>query len=369
MVLKTTMAYKKSSVLLLVALLAACGGDDSNKKTDKKMDDSDSANAVKSLSVNASSRTSWAYVDLDTKKVLELSDEQALKSDVWDIKMQRTSVYANSGGSNKGSVSVALADAQDEFYNNGKAVKEKFVNATADAYEDDLKRTYTNLEFKTDSLAPAIKNWYNYSTESHTISANTEQAYIIVHASGKAYSKLKITKASSAGLSLSYNLQIQGQDTFSTTASTLDANIEEGKTNVCVDLDAKTVVDCASNDWDLNYEYNKAKRKINLWTNGGVKGSGKGKAFTTKASSLSKIDSATNGGQHSYSSYAKADGAVSVFSKNKWYQYNVNGNHKISPNFRTYIVNTGKKKYALQIVSYESLGETGTPSIHFVEHE
>lgn len=365
------------STAVLSLALTGCGSDSNDSNDTKK----DSATAdFSSLKVNASSRETWAYVNLDRQQTVTLTAEQAASSKDWHLAFRRNTVRSNGGASGNGNVQVAVADAQDEFYSNGKPVNNVFLNATASQYEADLKKSYeiSGLTFVQDANKPAIKgsDWYTYNRQTHTLSANTSNAWLVRHADGKAYSKFyfaSLTPQRDRTYRVELKLETQAANTnqFAGGEQTLTAAMSQGQSALCLDLDTKAKVDCdsAATVWDLRLEISRSG--TGLWTNGGVFGKGNGAAFgpQTKADAAALTSATTINGRDIKSHYS-ADRAESAFDSSSWYAYNLSGRHQLTPNYRTYLIDTDKTseasaKYTLQVINYYGLGESGTPEIRF----
>jgi len=140
----------------------------------------------------------------------------------------------------------------------------------------------------------------------------------------------------------------------------------------CFDFDSNTSVACNSTDWDIKVEI--AGRDFNIWTNGGVSGDGDGAAFGPVAAADAALYTAATiapGSGTDISRHYIADANASAFTENAWYAYNLEGNHKLWPNYRTYLVDidstdNNSAVYKLQLTSYyDELGLSGHPSIRF----
>lgn len=367
---------------LLMAMMAAvaltgCGSDsDSDDSSDN---DSDVA-AYTTLQVNAASYTDWQYVDLESGAVLTLTAEEAAASTEWDIALRRTAIMLNGGDSGPGSVQAAVADAQDEFYDDEDAANASvFLNADADIEAEALSVAYdtSTLTYQADANEPATTDWYSYDFTTHTISADTSVGYLLRHADAATYSKVFITAVDSSGISLSYVTQAADTVQFAETEVTFSATFADDASSsdatlICLDLDTAAAVDCdSSDDWDWMYQYDAANRAVNIWTNGGVYGSGSAAVFGPISSTdLADYTSATNVNGYDISSHYSTDSSTGLFAEQSWYAYNLEGAHKLWPNFRTYLIDLDSSdessaQIALQVSDYYSLGDSGSPEIRF----
>lgn len=356
-------------------LLSGCGGDDDGHDKNSASDDAGNKDFTK-LAINAASYTDWQYVNLSRGEKVILTAEEAKTSTDWHLALRRTEIKINGGVSGAGKGKGALAATPDGFYDaEGNAVVSVFTNADADIQAQALRAEYdlSGLTFKADSYVPVIQgaDWYIYNGATHQISANTANGWLIRHADGATYSKFVLDAVSYGAITLTYETQAADTTQFAGGEKQLTATVADGSTELCLDFDNQTAADCAGSDWELRYEVNPAARAINLWSNGGVYGDGQGAVFgAIPATELAEYTSATLVNNTSIAAHYRADSASSIFSDSSWYAYNLNGAHKLWPNFRTYIIDTdssaeSSEKFAVQISSYYSLGSSGSPEIRF----
>lgn len=365
--------------LLMTALassiiLTGCGSDDSDSSSNSNTPDN-SAKSWQSLQVNAADYVAWRYVSLTDGKVLELDDAAAATSTDWHLAFRRTSIKLNGGVSGSGKVAGALADAQTEFYSEDEPSASVFTNASADAEAAALDVAYdvSTLTFAKDTYKHAFDDFYSYNFQTHQISAKTDTFWMLRHADGKTYSKLTIDALSYGNVTLNYVTQAAETSQFTDTQQTLTAAFAEGQTRLCLDLDTKAAVDCTSSadSWELMYEVNTAQRITRMWTNGGVEGSGNAGVFgNLDIANKDSYTSATNSNGRDISRHYSTDSSSSVFTEHGWYAYNLSGQHKLWPNFRTYLIDldnddSSSAQYTVQVVDYYSLGASGSPEIRF----
>jgi hypothetical protein len=366
--------YQSFSVLMAAVLLASCGSSD-----DSDSDDSDSGAedvSYSSLQINAADYDAWVYVSLTTGATLDLTDEEAATSTDWQLAFRRTAIKLNGGVSGSGNVQVALADAQDEFYDDdGAADVSVFTNAVADTEAAALEVSYDTsaLTFSTDANEAAWADWYEYDTSTHQIAANTTVGWLLRHADGETYSKVFLDVASYTDITARFTTQAADTAQFAGTEQSVSATFADDATMLCLDLDSASEVDCDENsaDWDLLYEVDTSNRAINIWTNGGVYGDGDGAVFgSIDATELADYTSATLVDSYDISSHYSEDSSSNPFSDDSWYAYNLNGGHLLWPNFRTYLIDTDSTDdsasyFTLQVSDYYSLGASGSPEIRF----
>ncbi|HBA34951.1 MAG TPA: hypothetical protein DCZ12_12535, partial [Gammaproteobacteria bacterium] len=128
-------------------------------------------------------------------------------------------------------------------------------------------------------------------------------------------------------------------------------------------------VDCTTESagWDVMVEVSTSGYEWNMWTNGGIRGSGQeGGSYGTIQSTDFNYTGVGDGQGLFPERYLEADAPTGVFIENSWYAYNLAGNHKLWPNYRVFAVGTGSAIYKLQFLSYyDETGESGNLTIRF----
>lgn len=375
--------------LLAAASISACSSSTSEPPSATET----LSDSFSSMLINASSTDSYTYVNLITGEDLNLSDAQAESSDNWHIAFKRVGVKLNGGDSGPGSVSGALAAAQEDFYDGDTPDANIFLNATAASEEEHLLATYDlgTLEFINDSNTPAIQasretngavtdlGWYNYDYDTHAVSLNDENWWIVRSNTGDSYAKFHATafaydRNTTLDVTFTFEVQDEGETAFTDTA-TFNASVATSGGSDCFDFDTNSAVLCSSGDWDIKLEIN--GYAWNLWTNGGVSGEGSGAAFgplsTADANAYTRGDQDPAGSTTAYSFIT--DISEGVFS-NTWYAYNLQGMHKLYPNYRTYLIDTApgveeSPKFTLQLTNYydPTTDASGYITIRYAELE
>jgi hypothetical protein len=378
---------KTSSLALAISALAitGCSDSDNNNPIDQEQQEDQQQeellpeSSFETTTIDASDYDNYKYFNLTTGELVELSADSAATSTAWHIGLRRTGIIVNGGDSGSGNVEAALAAAQDDFYDaEGAADANVFMNATADSEEEHLLATYdlTSLEFSADAIVSAIEGiktdedgdgiydygWYNYDSSSHQTSLNSDNWWMLKSNGGASYAKFHATAYDrSEGLAATFEffVQAEGETVFSDTAVTFDLSIPSTGGVACFDFDTGTTVDCeTSTEWDLQVDF--PGRSPNLWVNGGVTADGNGAAFGPFTSeAIAEYDSGNVKDGTDFSRHYSSDSSEGVFSENSWYAYSLAGNHKLWPNFRTYIVDTdttdeAAAKYKLQVINYYS---------------
>jgi hypothetical protein len=206
------------------------------------------------LSIDASSRDTFVYVDLDTRAVVTVDDPAT--DTVWDLALQRTLIRTNSGTSGPGA---------------GGALAREGV-----AYED-VTRTGT-LGFEVDheeasgmpgapptSVSPLLGSWYDYDFTTHVVTPK-DITYVVRGATGS-YARLRIWRWEGGVFALSIEpVEVEPE--------TVEITVDASTTGVWsyVDLHRGAVVEVsdAATDtaWDLGLS------RTAMRTNSGPSGPG-----------------------------------------------------------------------------------------------
>jgi hypothetical protein len=165
--------------LLVLVLLSACAPDlrqdfpfDGQPPSGNFIEFQDQGNGSQYLTVDATSKTSYAYLDLDT--MAEINAESTLDPNAWDLSFQRYKVSGNSGSSGPGTVEIAVLTGADY---------DALTQAPADGYQRDGQYTVIGGD--------ANGGWYFYDLNVHKLSSRSELTYA-VRSTGGAYFKLKM---------------------------------------------------------------------------------------------------------------------------------------------------------------------------------
>ncbi|PID63927.1 MAG: hypothetical protein CSB44_00195 [Gammaproteobacteria bacterium] len=311
----------------------------------------------------------WTYYDISNATVLDLSDEAAASSNEWDIAFKRNNVILNGGVSGNGQVKGGIVDAQLDFYNEeNEPLKDVFMAATAENELAALTEAtdMSAVEFLSDHYVANIvgtgqtgdNSWFLYDPSTHQLSANADAWFAVRGASGDSYAKLHVTDIQTNERQVTTELFIQGAgaSNFDTNTTTWVASpgAEGGK--VCYDFETMGEMDCdsAADSWDLQLDISADGRSWNLWTNGGVYGSGdSGGSFGPMDAALA-TDTVNGASVPNWFD----DTTGGVFADYPWYVYNLNGSHRLWPNFRVYAIETPEGTYKLQLVGYYDEGAT-----------
>ncbi|KZZ59977.1 MAG: HmuY family protein [Oleiphilaceae bacterium] len=378
------MTNQKKLLTLAVssAVLVGCGGSGSSSVVGS--DES----VTPTTQIDASSYTDYTYFNLETGSEVSLTAAEAAASTAWHIGFRRNGAILNGGTSGIGNVEGALAAAQDDFYSGDDADVNVFLNASDAIEEEHLLASYDTslLTFVSDSENLAVSgDWYNYQHvgggNPPNTSANSDNSWLIRSAEGDSYARMKATyflyDYAHAEVTFEFDVQAQGTSQILDSNESFVVNVMPGQSE-CYDFDTAAEVACSDASWDVQFELPAPPaRGFNVRTNGGISGSGNGGVFgpltTTDAEAYTSATMAPGSGRDISNHYV-TDSNASIFTANEWYAYNLEGNHKLWPNYRTYTIDTDAtdadaKVYNLQIINYyDGTGTSGYPTIRFVEN-
>lgn len=338
--------------LALSSLVVGCGGGSSSSNDDNSNNTTkDNASYV---TLNAS--TNEAFLDL-------ASGHSVNKSDAWHIGYKKYRGFiVNSGISGTGSITGCTAKHYPQLYTAAnKPIKAEFKKLTSENTLADFNAVNKSScsDFKQDSLKTAIamKDWLvaNYTSGAPTFTAKAGNGWIVRSASketaGKhAYAKVSVKtvtyKLSPAkrAIVLKSNLW-DGSNAFGTdrTSPELDFSTER----VYWDLEDNTKV-TANDNWDLSIVKNGMSWDIQL--NSSVSGTGKA-AVGVLLKPLNSITDPTDTKQVYKYFVDGAKGALQTPGNYGPLEYGVYGQHKMTPNFSTYLFKDGSKIYKMQVLN------------------
>lgn len=308
-----------STILSSNLLLSACTGESDNQKT--------TYFDTEQITLNSSKKT--AYLNI-------ISGKEVNEDEEWHISVNRLNISLNEN------VETALGDNQDEFYQDDTTPDiNVFLNAIP---EDELNNLYQftsseNLIFNKDELQYAIKDWYNFNSETNTYSVKPESNWILRSSSDKAsYAKFTVSNIIQSGnnftATFNFDVQAQGESHFTGTTST-SVNLSSASGKVCFDFDSGSIISCDNEDWDIAMEGN------NLILNGGDSGSGYAAVLgPINNNDFSSYNNGTTSDGISFTQAYSSDIIGGTFLDYPWYAYNLQDDHGIFPNYRIYVIDT-----------------------------
>ncbi|MBY6033122.1 HmuY family protein [Marinobacter daepoensis] len=371
------------ALVLTAMLLTACGGGsdkdietaggDAGNNGDNTAGAGDQS-GLQSKRLPAANET--VYLNLKTGALVGENDE-------WHIAANRLRFTLNGGASGSGMVGGVLAVAQDDFYDaDGEPRVSVFTNATVNSEEEHLREVFSAPEsWQQDAFASAFgasSTWSEYDRATGVISEKADVGYLVRSAEGDSYARMRVvdfhfpTRAGSGIESFRFEFEVQaaGASQFSNTPVVFEAPADYDGMDACFDFDSAMVVDCAASDaWDLLVGF--SGRDWYLRSNSGESGAGRGGASAPMTWSELDQNAADPGVPRLYES----DATGGVFSENTWYAYNLSEQHRIWPNFRTFLVKSDvgvadSATWALQITGYyDDNGNSGQPSVRWVPVE
>lgn len=320
------------------------------------------------LGTGTASAPVYAYYDLDSGTKLTLTETEAATNSEWDISFRRTKVYLNAKASTP--VKAFATGNNADFFDDAKApIKEKFINATAEAELADFVAVLADAipavtSFTTDKEERVIGGkFYNYNMTTHVVSA-ADTKYFVVYSDGN-YSKIRAKSLTSAGrtmstitLGIAFQDVARGDTTFMAEVErTIDAVACTG--DVYVDLDTQTQV-TANDPWDITFPCvtvgadTGASFELNIAADA--------TAIVDAEPSYAGIDKTV----HSFYGFQSNLSNVLFFDANPWYQYNLEGTHLLYSQYQVYLIKTASATYKFQITSYyNETGASGNYSFRY----
>jgi len=358
------------AVLAATALTACGGGSDNSIDDDEAMTESQFSEQL------LPAATELVYLNLETG---ELTSEDGN----WHLAANRLSFKLNSGASGSGRVAGALAVAQDEFYDsNGEADANVFTNATPDSEQEHLLGALQEPDsWQQDAFVSAFgssDSWSEYDHATGVISHRDDVGYLVRSAEGDSFARMRVAEFNfptreGQGIQdfrFEFDVQAAGESGYSSTAVSFEPPTGYGGGDACFDFDAAAVVDCAtSTAWDVLVGF--SGQDWYLKSNSGVSGEGGGGA----SDPMSWSELASNAGDPRVPQLYTSDSTGGVFEDHTWYAYNLLQQHKIWPNFRTFLIKADEDDpestvWALQIIGYYHQNEvSGQPTVRWLPVE
>lgn len=344
--------------------LTACGSDSSDDTV--VIDDPVVVDEIQGpFSTGTAQARTYAYFDLDTLSLVELTQEQAATDTTWDIAFKGTGVYLNVNDSDT-PVSLYFTGNNSEFFDDeGSAIVDSFINATADSELADFTAVTSadipaDEAFITDATNGILEGFYNYDSSTHQVTAAAEN-YFIVN-SDSTITKFSVADLTQAGygmsnVTISFANQLSGATVFDTTTTELsiDAAMEcASEDTIYIDFDVSALV-TSTDAWDIKIPC--------LEDNSGA-------SFTLTladdATARQDFSNAYDGipvESIAYYGFTTDQYTVLAFKENPWYQYSLEGNHKIWSQYGVYLVKNANGVFKLQITSYyDADGNSGNYS-------
>ncbi|NDV92683.1 hypothetical protein GTH32_16030 [Alteromonas sp. 345S023] len=374
---------KHTQLAFLIALslgLAACGGssddtpvnvdtgvgvddgtEDTGDETQGSTDEpNDEGTIYGPFSTGSTAEPVAVYFDLDTQSQITLTEEEAAVNTQWDIGFQRTNVFLNTH--QEAPVSLYFTGNNADFFDDeGNAIADSFLNATADSELDDyLTVTASDIpddaEFVSDSETQVIgTTFYNYDTTTHVVSAADDVYYIV--SSDDNYTKFHVTDIVTEGygmgeltLNVMHQSVLDGQTEFAE-AVAVSANLVGCTEAAYIDFDLQQTV-TASDDWDISIPCSDGAGEfaINLADDASV--------LRTDAQTYAGVDDAAA----AFYGFSSETVSAYAISENNWYYYD-SSSHLLYSQFGVYLIKAGDTVFKMQITSYyDEAGTSGNYS-------
>lgn len=359
------------AIVLAALALTACGGGSDNSIAE------DGPETVSNFSEQLMpAATETVYLNLETGARVEESDD-------WHIAANRLNFRVNSGASGTGRVVGALAIAQDDFYDsNGDPDASVFTNATANSEQEHLLGILEEpATWQEDAFASAFgasDSWSRFDLATGVITEAEAVGYLVRSAEGNSFARMRVVDFNfptreGQGIqdfTLEFDVQAAGESGFSPTPVNFEPPQDYLGGDACFDFDSAAVVDCATSEvWDVQIGF--SGRDWYLKSNSGISGNGSGGA----SDPMTWTELAANDSDPGIPQLYNTDSTGGVFTDNTWYAYNLTNQHKIWPNFRTFLIRADaadpeSRVWALQIVGYyDEDGTSGQPTLRWLPVE
>lgn len=369
-----------TSALLMGMGLSSCQVEPTTEN--EAEDQQDDTRSFQELTFDASDYSTWVYVNLTTGLAVNENED-------WDIALQRYDAMAHAD------VSMALIAEQSEFYDNGSALVEQFVNTTAENELEHLENAQLpeDSEFETAETNYAISAdvFSQYSgAPAHTFVAVDTKFFLISSNDGNAFAKLRAVQIADPSKTYAdadvYDTAIFEFEVAADSASAFSTAVEwrvstpNGIGHACFDIETSATVDCTDSTWDVKYSNTGSGFGANpiIQLNSGLSGSGSAKLAgtfdTTETANIATpyqdaADDAYDLVAQSYS-FGSTDAQSSVFSDYPAFSYGVNGGHAMWPNYRVYAVRNATNTHFIQFTNYyNDLAESGHVTLRLITSE
>ena len=355
-----------------------------HNEADSKADD-ESMLGYRLLTVDASDRDTWRYINLETRRVLDLTAEQAATDATWHLAVRRNVVRVNGGASGPGNVGAALAIAQDQLYGeNGEALAEAFGAVNA---ETELPLLLGEVPIprglSSDTIESAFSDhFYTYNFGTGVASANPNTGFLVRSAEGNSFARMRCTEMDFPtrlgqgirSFAFEFYVQGEGEERFAETPVVFSGSIGAAGGELCFDFDASGedggTADCTTGNWDVKLGF--TGRNFYLRSHSGPSAPALGSAAGTAMGGVHGPEdwvtllAQTQGqtGPDEATLIYQADAVRGIFDTQPWYAYNLAGDRALTPNFRVYVLRSDvgdmqSPTFALQVISYTSA--SGTP--------
>jgi len=276
---------------------------------------------------------SYQYFNLVTGEKINLTNEQASKSDFWTIAVKRSVICVNGGLAGPQDITGACIDPPVDVG------REEFIKLTGEDWKrkfDAVKGFPKDVDLKPEGIEPAIFGWRVEKEGKWT--APTAKGWKLRLADGESFAKMRVKEVGDDGMTIIVQYAFQPAK---------DASLSENRTAVIKPGEAFSFregssVNSESGAGDIKHGGDK------IYLNSSVSGSGKAGAIgSNKYGAMWKsIDSAADSAAYFMDEFG------SIFRNPKWYRYNIDGKHNIHPNGAVYGLRTKDGDFKVQVFDY-----------------
>ena len=331
-----------ASAAVLISV-AACGDDENNGPTQ--------------VTIDASSRTEFAYFSLATGQEVPVTDPQV--STEWEIAFRRFSAKLNGGVAGPGDVSGS------NVINNAEATGEQVVAlspAEADAAFDAV--TTADIDpamFVFDSLIPDPgASWFNFSPQAGTLVANPNAAWQVREADG-GFAIFRVSELEMAGMApVSARVEFRHQEAAATLGRVASVAVNFAQGPSAIDFSTGSTIAVDGCNWDLTMTPTLGI-DFNTDCNAG--------SFPLDAAADFETVTTANGAPEYGGFLAAISGAIpnSVEDATAVFWYNIQDRNFLWPTFNVFLIKSGSAVYKLQFLSYYNTADvSGHPTFRYI---
>lgn len=277
------------------------------------------------LTVDASSRTDFVYIDIDTRSVVTVADPATDTN--WDLALQRTLVRTNSGtsGPGVGGAIAHVATPYDDVTSTGTL-----------GFEVDHEEASGMPGAPPTSVSPVLGSWYDYDFTMHVVTPK-DITYVVRGATGS-YARLRVWSWDAGVFRLSI-------DPIDVAPETVEIAVDASTTGVWayVDLHRGALVEVADASTDSSWDLGISRTAFR--TSSGPSGPGErgatGGALDTMATDFAALASVPGDGYTVDETITDPRPGSTPYAGNAvlgaWYDYDP-ATHGVSPRDTTFAV-------------------------------
>ncbi|MHB1330253.1 MAG: HmuY family protein [Gemmatimonadales bacterium] len=317
------------------------------------------------VTIDASSNTSFVYVDLSTGQPVAVSNPSA--SSAWDLAVRRYEVRLNGGISGpKGLTGVNLA-------NNENATNEQILAFTADnqkAAFDAIGPTSIPAEasFVSERVEANPLSWLTFGPQGPV--ANALAAWKVKRSSNGGHALFRVIQVTVGGSSqqnatlISATVEWRYQAPNGTLGTKQTTIVPVGTGSVALDFGTGTTGAATGCGWDIRFDPASFAIVPNV-------ACGAGTFPLDAAQSFDGVTTAADASE--YGAFLSGRVGVVPFSaaledKKGPFLYNLAGDNRLSPTFNIYLVKAGNAVFRVQLINYYSApGASGHITLRYAQ--